>query len=103
VRGLLPEYAPPTKVYLALPDEALAGEAMKLAQELRAQNIATALDFGDKKLGDQIRAASKHKIPYLIVVGADELASGMFAVRDLLTGEEKKLSREQLSSFFSTL
>lgn len=103
VRDLLPAYIPPTKVYLAVAGPEFAGEAMKLADMLRQENVRVAVDFGDKKLGDQIKAASKHKIPYLIVVGSDELASGTFAVRDLATGEEKKLSREQLSAFFTNL
>ena len=64
-----------------------------------------AVDFGDKKLGDQIKAASKHKIPYVMVVGPDELSrSGTFTVRNLESGlEEKTLSREQLAEFFLNL
>ena len=103
VRNLLPAYIPPTKVYVALAGPEFAGEAMKLADMLRKENVDTAVDFGDKKLGDQIKAASKHKIPYLIVVGSDEISSGTFAVRNLTTGEERRLSREDLSAFFTTL
>jgi histidyl-tRNA synthetase len=102
-RGLLPDYIPPTKVYLAVAAPEFAGEAMRLADLLRKESVNTAVDFGDKKLGDQIKTASKHKIPYVIVIGSDELASGTFAVRDLATGEEKKLSRSELSAFFSNL
>lgn len=103
VRNLLPAYISPTKVYIAVASPDVVSEAMKLADDLRKENVAVALDFGDKKLGDQIKAASKHKIPYLIVVGADELASGMFKVRDLASGEEKNLSRQEMSLFFLKL
>ena len=103
VRNLRPVYLPPTKVYIAVAEAALAPQAMQLADVLRKENVAVAVDFGDKKLGKQIETASKHKIPYVIVVGADEVTSGVFKVKDLATGEEKKLSREQLASFFLNL
>lgn len=102
-RGLLPEYLPPTKVYLAVTSPALVKEAAALAGELRKKNVATAIDFGEKKLGDQIKAAAKHGIPYLVVVGEDELATAEFVVRDLTTGKEEKRSRGELASLFLTL
>ena len=103
VRHMLPEYAPPTKVYVAVAAAPLVSEAMKLANELRRQGVSVATDFGERKLGKQIEAASKHNIPYLLVVGEDEVASGSFKIKNMVTGEEKKLSREELSQFFLNL
>ncbi len=103
VRGLLPVYVPPTKLYIAVAAPEDVSHALMLAQELRAQNVAIAVDFGDKKLADQIKAATKHHIPYLLVVGENEITSGTFAVRDLATGKETPLSRTELASFFLAL
>lgn len=100
VRGLLPTYMPPTHVYMAVASEAEVPHALQIAQELREQGVNVACDFGDKKLADQIKNASKSAIPYLIVVGQNELASGNFVVRDLATGTETPTSRELLASFF---
>lgn len=102
VRGLLPGYTPPTTVYVAVADEALASEAIRLANELRAAGIATAVDYGERKLGDQIKVAGKHKIPYVIVVGQDEIDSGTFAIKNLDTGEEVSYERSQLAQHFTT-
>lgn len=101
VRGLVPGYATPTKLYVAVAEAALVPQALQLAQELRAAGVATAVDFGDKKLGDQIKGAAKRGIPYLVVVGANELASGTFAIKNLATGAEEQLPREQLATFFN--
>ena len=98
VRNLLPAYTPPTHVYIAIPSPELAIQAQTFAGSLREQGVNVAVDFGEKKLGDQIKTATKHNIPFLMVLGPDELASGQFAVRDLETGAEKKLGREQLSA-----
>lgn len=103
VRGLLPTYLPPTKVYVAVASPSLVPQAFALAEEMRRANVAVAVDFGDKKLGKQVEAAAKHGIPYLIVVGEDELASNTFKVKDLASGEEVERTREELSSFFSSI
>lgn len=102
-RHLMPEYMPPTKVYLAVAAASLVPKAASLAGELRAQGVNVATDFGEKKLAKQIEAAHKHHIPYLLVVGEDELASGTFKVKDLSTGKETKLSRVELAQFFLNL
>ena len=102
-RNLLPTYLPPTKVYIGLTSPSLEAEANKVAELLRPGGVADSVDFGEKKLSDQIKTATKHKIPYLLVVGDDEIKSGSFTVRNLETGDEKKLSREELSSFFLNL
>lgn len=99
-RGLLPQYLPPTKAYIALTHQQLLPEAQRLAQELRAEGITVALDFGEKKLGDQLKAASKQRIPYVIVVGEDELVAGAFTVRNLESGAQEHLGREELAAFF---
>lgn len=100
VRGLLPPYAPPTRAYLALTNEALLPAAAQLAHELRAQGINVALDFGERKLGDQLKAAAKQAIPYAVIIGEDELTAGAFTVRDLATGEQSHINREELGAFF---
>ena len=103
VRGLLPTYTPPTKVYIAAASTDVVTNVMQLAQELRAQGVAVAVDFGERKLGDQIKVAAKHVVPWLIVVGADEVASGTFGVKNLATGVTEQKTRAELASFFLSL
>ncbi len=103
VRGLLPTYIPPTKLYVAVADKELVPHALGVAQDLRAEGVAVAVDFCDKKLSDQIKTAVKHKIPYLLVVGSNEVTSGTFAVRNLASGAEESLKRTELSTFFLNL
>lgn len=100
VRGLLPPYTPPTDVYIALANPALLSDALVLATKLRGSGVNVGIDFGDKKLADQIKAASKHTVPYLLVVGESELQTNTFAVRNLATGEEVTLAAGDLAPFF---
>ncbi len=100
VRGLIPPYTPTTAVYLAVTAPELAVRAQALAGELRSAGVNVAVDFGERKLGDQIKAAAKHKIPWLIVVGEDELASGTYNVKNLETGAAEPVARNELAGFF---
>lgn len=100
-RNLIPPFAPPTQVYVAVTGPELAYAAQTFSgQYLRQNGINAAVDFGDKKLADQIKTASKHRIPYLVVFGEEEERTGQFTVRDLNTGDEQTLSAEQLAEFF---
>ncbi len=95
--SLMPTYKPATQVYLALTDTALAFMAQTIAGTLRKDSVSVAVDFGERKLGDQIKTAAKHKIPYLVVVGENEIASQIFTLRNLETGEEKKLPLTEIA------
>lgn len=102
-RGLIPSYLPPTKLYVAVTKPELALQAQTLAGSLRRSGVNVAVDFGERKLGDQIKMAAKHKIPWLMVVGEDELASGHYTVRNLQSGSEEKMSLEQIPPFLLSL
>lgn len=95
---LLPAYVPPTDVYIAIPSPGLALAAQTFAGGLRSAGVAAAIDFGEKKLADQIKTAAKHRIPYLIVLGEDELAAGRVKLRDLATGEERELAQADIAA-----
>lgn len=101
VRGLIPPYVPPTAVYFAITGPELALRAQTLAGALRRAGVNVAVDFGERKLGDQIKAAAKHKIPWLVVVGEDELASGNFKVKNLASGAEELVAQDDLPDFFN--
>ena len=99
VRGLLPAYTPATKLYIATPSPELSYQIQSFAGELRRAGVNVAIDFGERKLGDQIKAASKHKIPWLMVVGENELAEGQFTLRNLESGHEETLPQGALADF----
>lgn len=96
--GLLPAYTPPTELYIAIASPDLALAAQTLAGELRTAGVHVAIDFGEKKLAEQIKTAVKHHIPRLIVLGPDELASGRLRLRDLVTGVERELARGEVAA-----
>ena len=76
-------------VFIAVFDEALMPEYQKIAKELRASNIQTEIFYGSqKKLKKQFSYADKRNAPLAIMVGENELESGVATVKDLRLGRE---------------
>ena len=61
-----------------------------LANSLREKNINTEIYLNDKKLKAKLKYADKLQIPYVIIVGEDEINSGVISVKNMITGKEKK-------------
>ena len=61
-----------------------------LANALREKNVNTEIYLNDKKLKAKLKYADKLQIPYVIIIGEDEITSGVVNVKNMATGEEKK-------------
>ncbi len=48
-----------------------------------------AVDPGNRKLDKQIKTASKLGVHYVVFIGDEELASGQYKVKNLLSGKEE--------------
>ena len=68
-------------------------EAFKLAQELRAYGLNIELDLTNKKFTKQLEKASK-VANYALILGEDEIKSNQVSVKNLATGEQKTINRE---------
>ncbi len=65
---------------------------IKVASKLRANGINTEVYLNDKKLKAKMKYADKLQIPYVIVIGDDEVKSGIVKVKNMQTGEEKEMN-----------
>lgn len=63
---------------------------IKIAKNLREQGVNTEIFLNDKKLKAKMKYADKLEIPYVIVVGEDEVKSGTVKIKNMQTGEEKE-------------
>ena len=91
--------APPEgcRIYLASLSPAASDAAMKLAHELRRAGIAAQSDLCGRSLRAQMKYAGKLGAPYCVVLGDDELASGVCRLKDMRTGEEKETALAALA------
>ncbi len=69
-------------------------EPIKLATEIRKLGINTEIYLNDKKLKAKFKYADKLEIPYVIVIGDDEINSNKIKLKNMKTGEEKEINME---------
>lgn len=100
--NLLPAYRPATEVMLCVLDDTSVAHALSLARTLRGDNVAVAINYPGRKLGDQIKTADKLHIPYIIPIGQNEAQSGMYTVRHLPTGTEHSYKAEHIADHLLT-
>ena len=69
---------------------------IQIATDLRKKGINTEVYLNDKKLKAKMKYADKLEIPYVIVVGEDEINSGIVKIKNMKTGEEKETSIQNI-------
>ncbi len=99
--GILPGYRPTADLALCAMDESVLPGTYRLAEELRAKGVRVAINMTGRKIGDQFKWADKTKIPFAIVIGADEIASQKFAVKNLATGEAAECGADGIPAAIS--
>ncbi|AQQ52831.1 threonine--tRNA ligase [Planococcus lenghuensis] len=81
-KGAFPTWLAPIQVeIIPVSLEAHADYADKIKEQLQAHKIRVDIDSRDEKLGYKIREAQTKKIPYMLVLGDQELESGAVNVR----------------------
>lgn len=70
--------------------------AIEIANKLRQANINTEIYFDDKKIKAKFKYADKLKIPYVIVIGENEIKTGKLTLKNMKTGEQKECDLEEI-------
>ena len=65
---------------------------IELASNLRKLDINTEVYLNDKKLKAKMKYADKLKIPYVLVIGDDEITNNQVKVKNMETGEETQVN-----------
>ncbi len=65
---------------------------IQLATELRNAGVNTEIYLNDKKIKTKMKYADKLKIPYVIVIGDNEIESGKVKIKVMETGEEIEIT-----------
>ncbi|MFA6016627.1 MAG: histidine--tRNA ligase [Patescibacteria group bacterium] len=85
------------KVLVTIFDKDLFNNSLIVADELRKNNISTILyPVINEKLDKQLKYANKKNIPYVIIIGPEEVSNGKLVLKDMKTGEQKTLIIEEL-------
>ena len=72
-------------------------ESLKLANKLRELNIKVDLEMNNKKLKKSLDFCNKENIPYVIILGEDEITNQEFKLKDMFNKQEYLINMNELS------
>lgn len=75
-------------------------QAIDITNELRKVNINTDLYPDAVKLNKSMKYANDLHVPFVVLIGDDEIVNGLYSLKNMISGEQSKLKKEEL---FSTL
>ena len=86
----------PNKALIITQGEEYVSEAIKLAGSLRKANIPVDVMYRQCKFKKKMEYANKIGVPYLVIIGEEEVNTGVYALKDMMTGEQTKLTTTEL-------
>jgi histidyl-tRNA synthetase len=85
-----------TQVLICCFDKEGERYALPLLQQLRENNVYAELYPAGAKIKKQMEYANNKQIPYTILIGSEEIQSGLLAFKDMMSGVQEKLSAQQI-------
>ena len=81
---------------LVIPMDTEIETAIGVANQLREAGIITGLYLEETKLDKKISYANKLGIPYVVLIGEDELKSGLLSLKNMGSGEQSRMAIPQI-------
>lgn len=82
--------------------EAEALESLRIIKELRKQGISAELYPDSSKMKKQMGYADSRKIPFVAIIGEEELKEKIVVLKNMLTGDQHRVSPEELITYLKT-
>jgi len=76
--------------------------ALSIASWLRNNNMSVEVTPHIGDIGKQLKLASQKEIPFVIIAGEDEQKSGTVTLKNMVTGSQETVTKEQLLSLVHT-
>ena len=75
-------------------NDAVRSDALRIVSRLRGEGLSVTYPYKSAGVGKALKAAAAGGVREAIVVGPDEIAAGVVSVRNLTTGEDRKITVE---------
>jgi len=85
-----------SKVLFLAMDEASLKYGFKALQKVRAAEISSTIYPKAWKFQKLMKYADKVKVPYVVIIGSQEVESGQLGFKNMVTGDQQSLSIEQI-------
>lgn len=71
-------------------------KCLALGTKLRENNINTEVYLNEKKLKTKLKYADRLQVPYIVILGEEEVQKEIVTLKNMQTGEQKQLTEEEL-------
>ncbi len=94
--NLLPPIKPSLNKIEIIPLGETIKDCLILEAYLKANNILCQTNYSNKSFKSKMKDANKSQVPYIIIVGENEVASELYPLKNMTTGEQIILSKEDI-------
>ena len=91
------------KIYIVGLGDNTRKTVIKLAEDLREQNLSIEFDVLRRSLKAQLREANKMNVKYAIIIGDEELESNQLEVKNFSTGNQQKIELSKIVDHMNSL
>lgn len=72
------------------------GESLKLVELLRKNGVRAEIFYENKSFKSKMKEANRRQVPYVIIVGEDEVKMQKYMLKNMQTSEQTQLSLEEI-------
>ncbi|MFW5981462.1 MAG: His/Gly/Thr/Pro-type tRNA ligase C-terminal domain-containing protein, partial [bacterium] len=83
-------------LYITTIGENAKKAAFKYIYQLRNNGFKTEIDYLDRSVKGQMKSADRMNASYTIILGQDELDSGVATIKNMKTGEQEEIALDKL-------
>ena len=77
-------------------------QSLKLANDIRKLGFKVDIEMNDKKLKKSLNFANKMNIPFVVILGEDEIKNESFSVKDMINNKEYKIQMNNIKQLLES-
>jgi len=85
-----------TKVFVANVNQEILAETIRITEKLRKEGISCQMNLTDRNLTKQLEYADSIGIPFVVIVGSEEVKKNKFKLRDMKNKKEIEINLEEI-------
>ena len=78
-------------------------ESLKLANKLRKKGIKVIIEMNKRKVKKALESANKNNIPYVIILGENEIKENTLEIKDMINSENIKVELNNIEKMYEII
>jgi len=87
---------------LIIPMENFLEPSIEISNKLRSNGISCQIYLEDAKMSKKLNYANKIKVPFVIIIGEEEVQTGTYTLKNMRTGDQTRNSIEEIINILLT-